>query len=1109
MKNNLRQETAAEAPQDARVPAWHCLPVEAVSAQLEADVATGLTQTEAASRLSRYGPNAIQEGERRSPWRMLLDQFTDFMIIVLLVAAVVSGFIGEPIDTIAIVVIVLMNGTIGFIQEYRAERAMAALKKLAAATARVLRDGAPAEIPAANLVPGDVVLLEAGNVVPADLRLFEAVVLKTEEAALTGESVPIEKRSAPVEGGDLALGDRRNMAYKGTTVAYGRGRGLVVATGMQTELGKIATLLAQESEVKTPLQKRLAEFGRKLAIAALAICGVVFVFGLLRGEPIALMFLTAVSLAVAAIPEALPAVVTISLALGAHRMVKRNALIRRLPAVEALGSVTYICSDKTGTLTQNRMHVEDFWIEGRHLKQPSGEELRGEAARLLLTALALNNDASAAQGGAELGDPTEIALLNAARRAGYAKDTLERANPRVAELPFDSERKLMTTVHRDGSRLVAYTKGAPEKLVERCRCALRDGQTVPLDVKDVLERAERMATEGLRVIGVAYRLWDRAPDPFGSEKVESELVFLGLVGMIDPPRAEVFEAVELCKSAGITPVMVTGDHPATARAIAQRLRILGEGGKVLTGQEMSRLSAADFEREVRDVRVYARVDPAQKIMIVAGLQAKGEFVAMTGDGVNDAPAIKRAEIGVAMGKIGTDVAREASSMVLLDDNFATIVSAVREGRRIYDNIRKFIRFVMGGNSGEIWTIAVATFMGLPLPLLPIHILWINLVTDGLPGLALAGERAERDIMSRPARAPSESIFARGMWQHILWVGVLIGAICIGIQLWATAQGTAAWQTMVFTALTMCQMYHVLAIRSERDSLLTIGIFSNRYLTGAVLLTLGLQLAIIYTPVLNPIFKTQPLGVLELAVSLLLPGLVLAGVELEKLAVRRGWMYRERPRAQPVQPREADGGRPAFGSRNGRSRLSEWLRRIPGSPERIAKEVAMLKVLLPLDDANKLDHVVRYVAWCQRESSQPVQIHVLHVEPAFSTYVASKLPRGTLRRYHDERSRAVLEPAAAALARLNVTCKTRARVGDPVNCIVDYARDAGIDRIALVTHSRQTLPEVLLGSVTAGVLQQATVPVEVVPIEPGSALRVYARAAGAGATILTLVYLAVE
>jgi len=1080
MKNTQPEPSIAAQPHP-NTP-WHCLSVAQVAGELATSPATGLPAAEAESRLARYGPNTIQEGEKRKPLRMLFDQFTDFMIIVLLAAAVISGFIGELIDTIAILVIVLMNGTIGFVQEYRAEKAMAALKKLAAAAARVVRDGTVIDVPAAALVPGDVVLLEAGNVVPADLRLAESMVLKTEEAALTGESVPVEKRTDAVEGADLAVGDRRNMAYKGTTIAYGRGRGIVTGTGMRTELGKIAALLAQESDVKTPLQKRLADFGRKLAIAAIVLCGIVFLFGVFRGEPMDVMFLTAVSLAVAAIPEALPAVVTISLALGAYKMVRQNALIRRLPAVEALGSVTYICSDKTGTLTQNRMSVEEFWIDGRHFRHPDAAELQGGTARALVAALALNNDAAAPEGGAATGDPTEIALLLAARKAGCEKGALEAATPRVAELPFDSDRKLMTTLHRAAGGIVAYTKGAPERIVERCT----GGPAGPFRADEVLAMAERMAAEGLRVIGVACRNWDAVPAELATGTLEHDLVFLGLVGMIDPPRPEAAEAVRLCKTAGITPVMVTGDHPATARAIAARLGILGGDGRVLTGQEMARMSPAEFERVVKDVRVYARVDPAQKIGIVAALQKNGEFVAMTGDGVNDAPAIKRAEIGVAMGKIGTDVSREASSMVLLDDNFATIVTAVREGRRIYDNIRKFIRFVMGGNSGEIWTIAVATFAGMPLPLLPIHILWINLVTDGLPGLALATERAERDIMSRSPRAPSESIFAQGMWQHILWVGLLIGAICLGIQIWATAHGSSAWQTMVFTALTMCQMYHVLAIRSERDSLFTIGFFSNRWLIAAVALTFVLQLAIIYVPAFNPIFKTEPLSALELAIAILVPGLVLVAVELEKLAIRRGWLYADRAApSTPVPERQ------------------------PVAALHPTKEEAMLRLLLPIDDAGKLDHALRYVALAQRKSLGPVQVHLLHVEAPFPSYVASKLPKGTLRRYHEEHTRDVLAPVVAGFTRAGVECRTHSVVGDPVRCIVQHAQEAGIDRIVLVTHARQTLPEVLFGSVTSGVLQESKVPVEVVPMAPDSPLRVYARAAGTGATILTLVYLALE
>ena len=773
----MKNARPVPAPEPSQiVPAWHCMTVAEVIGAAGTSLEKGLTAAEAAARLASHGPNEIREAKRRGAWRMLLDQFTDFMIIVLIVAAVIAGAIGEPQDAIAILAIVVLNGIVGFVQEYRAERAMAALKQLSATSAKVVRGGAVCVIPAAGLVPGDLVVLEAGDAVPADLRIVEAAALKAEEAALTGESVPVEKGVAALADPGLPVGDRRNMAYKGTVATYGRGRGIVVATGMQTELGGIAALLSAEGETRTPLQRRLAHFGRRLALAALAICALVFAFGVLRGEPLMLMFLTAVSLAVAAIPEALPAVVTISLALGAYKLVRKNALIRRLPAVETLGSVTYICSDKTGTLTQNRMRVEALHADA-------------EARPLLLRAMALNNDARIAHDGGEIGDPTEVALLLAAGEHGVLKAAVEAEHPRLAELPFDSDRKCMTTFHADAEGVIAFTKGAPERVVEQCREMLARGAQVPVAAAPILAEAERMAADGLRVIAFAFRRWPAAPSVLSAEEVETRLVFLGLAGMMDPPRPEAAEAVALCKSAGITPVMVTGDHPATARAIAARLGILAEGARSITGPEMARLARDEFAAQVRDIRVYARVDPAQKIAIVEALQSRGEFVAMTGDGVNDAPAIKRAEIGIAMGKTGTDVAREASSMVLLDDNFATIVAAVREGRRIYDNIRKFIRFVMGGNAGEIATILCAPLFMLPLPLAPIQILWINLVTDGLPGLALAGERAEPGVMRRPPRSPSESVFAHGMWQHIVWVGLLIGALCIAVQAWAYGTGS--------------------------------------------------------------------------------------------------------------------------------------------------------------------------------------------------------------------------------------------------------------------------------------------------------------------------------
>jgi Ca2+-transporting ATPase len=883
---------------------WHQKEIEDIIGELNSSP-QGLSEDEVGKRLEKYGLNELKEKKKKTPFMMFFDQFKDFMILVLIAAALISGVIGELSDTIAIVIIVVLNAIIGFVQEYRAEKAMEALKMMAAPTATVMRGGMPENIPASQLVPGDAVILEAGKIVPADMRLIELAQLKVEEATLTGESIPVEKHIKVLHDEMIPLGDRKNMVYKGTIVSYGRGIGIVVATGMETELGKIAMMLQEEEEVKTPLQKRLARFGQRLAIAVLAICGIVFIAGLIRGESPVLMLLTSISLAVAAIPEALPAVVTISLALGAKKMVRQNALIRKLPAVETLGSVTYICSDKTGTLTLNKMAVEEIYVDGKLVR---GSEIEVQSLesplqtpnsplQTFFTAIALSNDAIADKDGKVMGDPTEIALYLAAETVGFKKDVLIKDFPRSAEIPFDSERKCMTTFHvipthpslekGGGGGFVSFTKGAIDALIENSINILTSDGLRSLDTKELFKINERMAADGLRVLCIAMRRWEALPDDVSPENVETGLTILGLVGLMDPPREEVKEAVSLCKTAGIKPVMITGDHPITARAIAKRLGILEDDSRsIITGRKLAELSMEEFEEGVEKIRVYARVAPEQKLKIVKALQDKGQFVAMTGDGVNDAPALKRADIGIAMGITGTDVSKEASHMILLDDNFATIVKAVKEGRKIYDNVRKFIKYLLSTNSGEVWTLFLAPMVGLPIPLLPIHILWINLMTDGLPALALSVEPAEGDVMKRPPRHPKESIFAHGLGFFALWVGLLMAGLVLSVQAWAIKTGHSHWQTMVFTVLCIMQLGNALAIRSERESLFKIGLFTNKPLLGAVLLSFTFQMATIYIPFLNPVFKTQPLDLDELVISLGLASVVFFAVEIEKWWKRR-------------------------------------------------------------------------------------------------------------------------------------------------------------------------------------------------------------------------------
>ncbi len=858
----------------------HTRPVDKLLALLSTTLDRGLEPGEARERQKRHGANVIQGRVRRGPWTLVREQFTDVMILVLIAAAVLAGFIGEPQDSVAIAAIVILNAVLGFAQAYRAERALLALKSLAAPTATVRRAGQIATVPAADLVPGDVILLEAGNIVPADVRIAESQGLTIDESVLTGESQPVGKTADALPADDLPLGDRRNLAYKGTTVTYGRGLGLVVATGGDTELGRIAALLRESDSARTPLQKRLDLMGRRLALAAVGICAIVFAVGILRGEPAGLMLLTAISLAVAAVPEALPAVVTVALAIGARRMIRRQALIRHLPAVETLGSVTYICADKTGTITENRMRAAAFWVDGVLIDDARPGEPPENAP--FWQALALCNDAHRDETGAWRGDPTEVALVEAAERAGFDCDDLARSLPRVDEVPFSSERGLMTTVHRGREGVISFSKGAPEQVLDRCDWTLTRGRRIPWARASAVAQADRLAAKGQRVLAIACRRWPDAPDPRpASAELEQDLTFLGLVGLADPPRQEAAGAVALCRQAGITPIMITGDHPSTAAAIARQVGILGEGDRILTGLELQQLEPEPLAKAVGETRLYARVAPEQKIAIVEALQARREFVAMTGDGVNDAPAIKRADIGIAMGRSGTDVAREAADMVLLDDNFATIVSAVREGRRIFDNIRKFVRYVLTGNAAEIWTLLLAPLIGLPTPLLPIQILWINLVTDGLPGLALALEPEEPSVMRRRPRPPDETVFAHGLWQHILWVGLLMAGVTLAAGAVGYRSGSSHWQSMVFTVLTLSQLLLALAVRSERESLFRQGLGSNPVLFAVVLGTAGVHLLTLYVPALNDVFATTALTAGELLLCFALAASVFAAVEIGK------------------------------------------------------------------------------------------------------------------------------------------------------------------------------------------------------------------------------------
>ncbi|MFC1897691.1 cation-translocating P-type ATPase [Chloroflexota bacterium] len=897
---------------------WHNLETKEVLASLETDH-LGLSQEEAQRRLAQFGPNELVETGKTSPWAIFFSQFKSFLIIILLIAIVLSAVLGEVLDAIVISIIVLFACGLGFIQEYRAGRAMEALKQMAAPTASVVRDGSEMEIPAREVVPGDIILLRTGDLTPADARLIEAVNLKMNEAPLTGESTPTDKVTQPLDG-EIETGDRKNMVYCGTAAVYGRGTAVVAATGMSTEFGKIAGMLQEVEAPPTPLQISLNRLGRWLAIGALVLCFALAGIGVIRGHEIIEMFIWGIALAVAAVPEALPAVVTIGLAIGLKRMIARHALIRKLPAVETLGSTSVICSDKTGTLTQDQMTVRRLYVNGKFVDvsgvgyEPKGEFHVNSVAvesgqdihlQTLLQIGSLCNDTilSSVDGIWQVkGDPTEGALVVLAAKAGIEQDEWNRQFPRVAEVPFSSERKRMTTVHQMPQGRVAYSKGAPEAILERCTHIYAEGRERELTVEDrenILSAAQAMAGEALRVLAMAYRsLTDTA---VVTEAMEQDMVLVGLVGMIDPPREEVKGALILCQQAGIKAVMITGDHKLTAIAVAKELGLLQQG-VTLTGSELDALSEAEFEAIVERIEVYARVSPAHKLRVVETLTKKGYVVAMTGDGVNDAPALKRADIGIAMGITGTDVTKETADMILTDDNFASIVSAVEEGRGVFDNIKKFLMYLLACNLGEVLLMAVAVLfgplLGLPagaLPLIAIQILYVNLATDGLPAIALSVDPPEPDIMQHPPRPRGQTIFTLPVLRLMVLGGIWTFLLTIGVFVWALKSGRPMLeaQGLCFVTLILIEFVAAFNFRSEKHSLFKIGFFTNRWLLLAVFASLIMSILVIYLPSLQDSFHTYNLSVNDWLIVVVLATTIFPVLEIAKLIGR----WRERHRAK--------------------------------------------------------------------------------------------------------------------------------------------------------------------------------------------------------------------
>ncbi len=875
---------------------WFNLSIDEVQRKLDTDVDSGLKKEEVSKRQSQYGFNELKAKKKKSLIQKFLEQFKDFMIIVLIIAAIVSGIIGvkegEGItDTIIIMIVVVVNAIIGVAQENKAEKSLEALQKMSSHVAKVVRNGKLEVVQSRELVPGDVVVLETGDFIPADLRIIEAVNLKSQESALTGESVPVDKTSDKIEG-DIPLGDRKNILFSSSLITYGRGKGIVVETGMETEVGKIAEMINETEDEATPLQVKLNNLGKTLGIVALVICAIIFVVGTMYGKEPIHMFMTAVSLAVAAIPEGLAAISTIVLAIGVQRMVKRNAIVKKLPAVETLGSASVICSDKTGTLTQNKMTVQKIFANGKLQGIEEIGTLSVEEETVVESSM-LCNDTKIASDGNLTGDPTETALVDMGLKLNFSKN-IYKENPRVAEIPFDSDRKLMTTVHKIGDKFVVYTKGGVDELLKCCVAYSKNGE-VRKDLENYMPEIQKsnkeMAENALRVLAMAYKEFNHPLTEEDMKNLESDLIFVGMVGMIDPPREEAKEAVKKCISAGIKPVMITGDHKITAMAIAKELGILKDGDEAVTGTELEEMTDDELVSRVKNISVYARVSPEHKVRIVKAWQANGEIVAMTGDGVNDAPALKKADIGCAMGVVGTDVAKEAADVILTDDNFATVVSAVEEGRRIYDNILKAIAFLLSSNVGEIVVLFIAIlitpwlantfgitqeYINYLEPLLPIQILWINLVTDSLPALALAYDPAEKDVMNRKPAKNSKGVFTKGLSFRVIYQGIMIGLLTLIAFICGLATNSPdqmvkidTAQTMAFAVLAFSELVHVFNVRNNKKSIFKSNPFNNKYLILATIVSAALMFIVLLVPALRSIFSIVLLPADKLAETIAL------------------------------------------------------------------------------------------------------------------------------------------------------------------------------------------------------------------------------------------------